>query len=758
MSKVIIRGYTDRPSVAPGESIKFHVSADSPGNYQADIVRLIHGDTNPNGPGFKEEVVETIANGRYPARFQRTQFGSYVEIPDDDKLHPSGSFSVHAFIWPTTPTRGQQGIVSHWDEQTQCGWALTIKDGCLVFSIGDGSKNINYVMSDRPLFEKVWYSVTAVYDSDIGKLTLHQKSVLNRVNSVFGLVVPLDSDTSVQTNTQIRPANAKVPVLIAGLTEAIDDRTWCIANYNGKVDAPKVYNRALSADEVSRLDAGENVNPTSQIAHWDFSSGIGSNGIPTDHVEDISGNNIHGQCINQPDRGMTGWNWDGHEENFTHCPEQYGALWFHEDSLDDCRWDSDFELTIPESLKSDCYAARIKMGDAEDYIPFFVLPPRGTAKSKILMIFSSFSYLAYANEQIMQKAEIGQAVAGHIPVLNEHDLELHEHLEYYGLSTYDAHVDGRGVQYSTWRRPILNMRPKRRQGFGSVWQLPADLHLVDWLNTQGYEYDIATEHDLMEQGLELLQRYNVVLTGSHPEYYSGEMLDAWEDYLCAGGRGMYLAANGFYWVTSVHPEKPWVIEVRKELGVTAWNSPPGELHLSTTGERGGRWRARSRPPQKIFGTGMSSFGFDHSGYFVQMPDSQDERAAWILEGINSDEKIGNFGLVGGGAGGYELDRYDLSLGTPPHTLLLASSEGHSVNYTVVPEDKTFPHPGMNGGEHPLVRADITYFSTANGGGMFSTSSISWLGSLSENNYDNNVSRMTKNVLTRFMKDEPAPVV
>lgn len=302
------------------------------------------------------------------------------------------------------------------------------------------------------------------------------------------------------------------------------------------------------------------------------------------------------------------------------------------------------------------------------------------------------------------------------------------------------------------------MRPKRRQGFGSVWAFPADLHLVDWLNAQGYEYDIATEHDLMEQGKDLLQRYNVVLTGSHPEYYSGAMLDAWEDYLCAGGRGMYLAANGFYWVTSVHPEKPWVIEVRKELGVTAWNSPPGELYHSTTGERGGRWRARSRPPQKIFGTGMTSYGFDHSGYYVQMPDSQDERAAWIFKGINPDERIGDFGLVGGGAGGYELDRYDLSLGTPPHTLLLASSEGHSINYTVIPEDKAFPHAGMNGGEHPLVRADITYFSTANGGGMFSTSSISWLGSLSENNYNNNVSQMTKNVLTQFMKDEAAPVV
>ncbi|GMA80028.1 hypothetical protein GCM10025880_64450 [Methylorubrum aminovorans] len=374
------------------------------------------------------------------------------------------------------------------------------------------------------------------------------------------------------------------------------------------------------------------------------------------------------------------------------------------------------------------------------------------------MLASTLSYLAYANEQIMHKADIGQAVAGHTPVLNENDVELHRNLEYYGLSTYDGHIDGRGVQYTSWRRPILNLRPKHRQGFGSLWELPADLHLIDWLNHNGFEYDVATEHDLHEQGVDLLRRYKVVLTGSHPEYQTWANADAWEDYLADGGRGMYLAANGMYWIVSIHPEKPWVMEVRKELGVTAWEARPGEYHYSTNGRRGGRFRGRARATQKIWGTGMSSFGFDHSGYFVQMPDSQDKRAAWIMDGIDPDERIGDGGLVGGGAGGYELDRYDLSLGTPPNTLLLASSVEHSVVYTVIPDDKSFPHPGMNGGEHPFVRADITYFSTANGGGMFSTSSISWLGSLSWNNYENNVSRMTKNVLTQFMKDEPAPPV
>jgi len=56
MPTATIHGYSDRISVAPGEQIQFMVSCEGAATYQADIVRLIHGDTNPAGPGFKEEL------------------------------------------------------------------------------------------------------------------------------------------------------------------------------------------------------------------------------------------------------------------------------------------------------------------------------------------------------------------------------------------------------------------------------------------------------------------------------------------------------------------------------------------------------------------------------------------------------------------------------------------------------------------------------------------------------------------------------
>ena len=74
-------GYTDRLSAAPGESIQFMVSCKSSA-YRVDIVRLIHGDTHPDGPGFKEEEVEAPVNREYQGRFQAIERGSHISVPD----------------------------------------------------------------------------------------------------------------------------------------------------------------------------------------------------------------------------------------------------------------------------------------------------------------------------------------------------------------------------------------------------------------------------------------------------------------------------------------------------------------------------------------------------------------------------------------------------------------------------------------------------------------------------------------------------
>jgi N,N-dimethylformamidase len=149
------------------------------------------------------------------------------------------------------------------------------------------------------------------------------------------------------------------------------------------------------------------------------------------------------------------------------------------------------------------------------------------------------------------------------------------------------------------------------------------------------------------------------------------------------------------------------------------------------------------------GVGFSAQGPFESSYYRRQPGADDPRAAWIMEGVK-DHVIGDFGLSGGGAAGFELDRADPALGTPVGAVVLASSEGYGPAFMVVPEE-LLSHISTVTGEKParMLRADMTYAELPGGGAVFAVGSITFCGSLSHNRYDNNVSRILRNVLDRF---------
>jgi N,N-dimethylformamidase len=750
VTAITVQGYSDRISVQPGERIKFMVSVEGASGYHAEIVRLVNGDRDPAGPGPKEEVITTSVGGDYPGRLQGINSGSHVIVNDRDGLLDLGAtISVHAFIMPTTPAKGVQAIISRWDAERRAGWALVIDERQgLAFWLGDGTGGLRQVATPARLIAGVWYSAGACYDRQTGRITVHFVPVVNSCNSTVGRVARVTPPLLMDVEGFGVSFHCDTSLVMAGWAAGRSSTGTLLVggHYNGKIDRPSVYSRALSKEELEALAAGGEPEGRGLVAQWDFADGIGDQGIPTDHVTDISGNDLHGRCVNMPARAMTGHNWRGHEEHFIHAPAEYGAIHFHDDDLEDAEWEVDFELTVPDWMRSAVYAAKITAQGALAYIPFVVRRPTGTPSTKILFLMPTASYMAYSNEQ-MVFGHI-EPVVGRSAILTFDDFYQYEHPEF-GLSTYDNHADGSGVCYVSRLRPIPNLQPHHRF-YGFLSGLPADLRLLDWLEERGFDYDVITDEDLHREGTAVLRSYRVVLTGTHPEYYSSAMLDGMEDYLSAGGRLMYLGGNGFYWVTSYHPGKPHLIEVRRgEGGSRAWQANPGEYFHSTTGERGGIWRNRGRPPQKLVGVGFAAQGFDQSSYYRRMPDSRDPQAAFIFEGIADDETIGNFGLSGGGAAGYEIDRYDLRLGTPGDTLLLASSERHSDNILRVVEEVFFNYPGSGGTQDPGVRSDIVYFTTPGDGAVFSASSIAWCGSLSHNDYNNNVSRMTENVLRRF---------
>src|SRR5258707_12996972 len=166
MANTHLYGYSDQISVRPGERIRFMVSVEGATRYRAEIVRLINGDANPAGPGPKEEVIATPANREYPGRLQPTYSGSHIVVDDPGGLLNIGqSITVHAFIMPTTPARGAQGIITHYDPERRMGWALVIDEqGRLALWVGDGDGRLVQVAAPEPLIASLWYSAGASYD------------------------------------------------------------------------------------------------------------------------------------------------------------------------------------------------------------------------------------------------------------------------------------------------------------------------------------------------------------------------------------------------------------------------------------------------------------------------------------------------------------------------------------------------------------------------------------------------------------------
>jgi N,N-dimethylformamidase len=115
-----------------------------------------------------------------------------------------------------------------------------------------------------------------------------------------------------------------------------------------------------------------------------------------------------------------------------------------------------------------------------------------------------------------------------------------------------------------------------------------------------------------------------------------------------------------------------------------------------------------------------------------------------------------FRLAHGAAGGIEIDRYDLALGTPPHALVVASSGGHTDNYQTVVEEVLYPYPGLMGTYDYRIRADMVFFTSTNGGAVFSTGSIAFGQALPYANFENNISKLLANIVDAFAKPGALP--
>lgn len=707
-------GYLDNLSCRAGDRLAVRASSDHP-NVHLDVVRLLHGDENPSGPGFLVRRCESAETQVFEGRIQNCYPGSFAYSQTVLSGTPE-VLSVEARIWPTLPADGRrQGVVSVVDVHGSCIAAIAVdEDGRVVIVHAD---NV-VAATTTSLRPRRWYEVTAVLSENRTELSL---TALEPVagdlvtERLHGPGVPLEGSSG---------------LLAAAIS--VEDHGSALSGtgvYNGKIENPRISSGAEC------------------LLHWAFEKGVAGQ-----HTGDHTGNRHYARLINHPTRSVTSSTWDGSAQKIDDNPSQYAAIHFHDDDIIDAGWEISATVDIPHSVPPGIYALRLQADGETDYVPFALRRPETDRKApKTLLVLPTYTYVAYANERLMHGKDFeGAGLLDHSVSATPHDRLLVDHPEW-GASLYDLHRDGSGICYASHLRPIPNLRPDYRSWLQNAPRhLAAELYTSRLLDTLDIDFDVITDHDLAYEGTAALNGYDVILTGSHPEYSSGTMLDAIENHLGTGGSLLYLGGNGFYWVTSADPQRSDVLEVRRWGGIRAWEARPGEFHHSTSGELGGLWRYRGRPPNKLVGVGMSSQGWDAKASAFQRQDvSFDPSYSWVFDGI-TDDPIGDFGLIMNGTSGDEIDRFDIALGSPPNGVVLATSTPHSAHYKLTVEDVPMLTAGLDGPACRDVRSDMVLTEQPSGGAVFSVGSICFSGAFPVNNFDNNITRLISNVLTQFL--------
>jgi N,N-dimethylformamidase len=710
-----ITGYLDRFSHRPGERFTAFVSVPEATPFRVQLQRVISADPNPAGPGMRLEDQSRHLDIEVQGRQQAIHLGSYARVERAPAADADAARTYTVLAYPGV-LKQTQAVIAQADTGASITLAIGPEGVSATLAWPGGS--LTFATETAPGTNR-WYRLWVAVDPATGRVLVGQTplaggATATREITATGLLLPAAGSLLIAAEHPAAPR----------------------AHFTGKLEAPQILS--------GWCPTGTEHAPV--LAAWDFAEGIG-----TQTITDTGPQACHGTLVNMPTRAVVGTTWTGQEMCWRHAPADYAAIHFHDADIDDCGWEPSFTWTVPEDLPSGAYALHLTCPAGEDWLPLYVLPRRSGPFAPVAVLASTFTYQAYANHaRGNADAAYKERVAawGAYPH-NPDDFPL------YGRSTYNRHRDNSGIAYSSRRRPMLTMRPgfltfNDARGSG-LRHYPADTHLLAWLEAKGIAFDIVTDEDLDDEGAALLAPYRCVLTGSHPEYHTPGTLDALAGFTGSGGRLCYLGGNGFYWRIARDPEHPHMIELRRaEGGIRAWAAEPGEYYHAIDGQYGGLWRRNRRPPQMLVGVGFSGQGLFEGTHYRLLPPSRDPRFAWMFDGIEGDI-IGDYGLSGGGAAGFELDRADPMQGTPDDAVILARSEDAPASFVTVPEE-LLSHLHTLTGEpvKALMRGEIVYFETPSGGAVFSVGSITFCGSLwRDGQAEGPVSRLLENVVRHF---------
>ncbi|MDG2113705.1 MAG: hypothetical protein P8N02_13950, partial [Actinomycetota bacterium] len=550
-----VTGYCEPLSVRAGEAIRFFASSHTPGPAELDLVRISCGDPTRSGPGFLEHDVPSALPTGIDLVEQPLVPGSYATA-DLSGLRAGVSVELSFDVRPTLLERdGCIGSITAddptgGDEPVVLASVYTLGGHLAVRTADDGDR------AARPMALLRWYRVRLQVDLAAGRLTWTQTP-----HSTRSPGRDLGSTES-QTGSC---AAAAGPRRLAGL--------WFAASPDGDRFDGRISGPELVADGRSST--------------WDLSADMDRAAVPpSDGDRDLVLHQL-------PTRAVPGPAWDGSHQRWTDEPSHWDAIHFHHDDLYDAGWEETAKLDLPSDLPSGIYAFRVRSEAGDDRVPFFVRPAVDAPTADVALLMSSCTYMAYANHRMLFE---GADFVGARTRLRPEHAYVRDHPEV-GRSHYEKHPDGSGVMFSSRNRPVLQLRPG-----ADGWNFTPDTDINAFLEHLDVGHDIIADEDVHHDGLSALAPYRVIVTCSHPEYWSTAMLDALEEWQRNGGRLLYLGGNGFYWRVAFSDAWPGAIELRRaEDGVRNWQTEHGENYHAWGAEYGGLWRRQGRAPNELVG-------------------------------------------------------------------------------------------------------------------------------------------------------------
>jgi N,N-dimethylformamidase len=239
---------------------------------------------------------------------------------------------------------------------------------------------------------------------------------------------------------------------------------------------------------------------------------------------------------------------------------------------------------------------------------------------------------------------------------------------------------------------------------------PAEWRLYGWLEREGIDFDLYAETQLHDGTLKLGD-YKLLITHTHPEYWSRQMYSEVKDWVFRrGGKLIYLGGNGlncevvFNTATSIIVRNGDKRKQHREM-------LDSRMHDSLESE-----------------ANLLGVVYSDSGAMTGAPYKVIDAEHWALAdtGLKPSELFGLKSLhmrCPGGASGHETDKRTSS--SPKNAHLIARGTNRD-----------------DGG------AEMIFFDTPSGGAVFSAGSINYVSSLP---VDESISKITRNVIERLSR-------